>query len=281
MDNLEMIWHNQLEDSQNVQNYQKLCKVSLKDIYVEECGIKEIVAKEEAGDRTFVFSELTSLSLHNLPDLKCFYPVDPLAPNIDSASIAPQLFAASLFPYLGFLYFITKSKSAPNLTLFGFYFLLAFVGATSEWLTRVRFVTQPVGHDAKHARGGTIGYTNRRSPVRERNSAALHGIETAHQETIAFPHMDSTPTTQKDTNADVPDVGSWMVVSPDAPQVPATAVVISDTTLMSQKASSSGDLADPSLQIDQSLQELKRKEDRVSSDSLEFDLLNDVIFFGV
>ncbi|KAI9196332.1 hypothetical protein LWI28_023012 [Acer negundo] len=57
-------------------------------------------------------------------------PVDPWAPNIDSASIAPQLFAASLFPYLGFLYFITKSKSAPNLTLFGFYFLLAFVGAT-------------------------------------------------------------------------------------------------------------------------------------------------------
>uniref|UniRef100_A0A2P2KF70 WRKY transcription factor n=1 Tax=Rhizophora mucronata TaxID=61149 RepID=A0A2P2KF70_RHIMU len=57
-------------------------------------------------------------------------PVDPWAPTIDSESIASQLFAASLFPYLGFLYFITKSKSAPKLTLFGFYFLLAFVGAT-------------------------------------------------------------------------------------------------------------------------------------------------------
>ncbi|XP_044486607.1 uncharacterized protein LOC123211782 [Mangifera indica] len=57
-------------------------------------------------------------------------PVDPWAPNIDSESIASQLFAVSLFPYLGFLYFITKSKSAPKLTLFGFYFLLAFVGAT-------------------------------------------------------------------------------------------------------------------------------------------------------
>lgn len=56
--------------------------------------------------------------------------VDPWAPNIDSQSIAPQLFAVSLFPYLGFLYFITKSKSSPKLTLFGFYFLLAFVGAT-------------------------------------------------------------------------------------------------------------------------------------------------------
>jgi hypothetical protein len=60
-------------------------------------------------------------------------PVDPWAPNIDSESIASQLFAFSLFPYLGFLYFITKSKSAPKLTLFGFYFLLAFVGATSEF----------------------------------------------------------------------------------------------------------------------------------------------------
>lgn len=61
-----------------------------------------------------------------------FLPVDPWAPtmNIDSQSIASQLFAVSLFPYLGFLYFITKSKSAPKLTLFGFYFLLAFVGAT-------------------------------------------------------------------------------------------------------------------------------------------------------
>lgn len=57
-------------------------------------------------------------------------PVDPWAPSIDSQSIASQLFAVSLFPYLGFLYFITKSKSAPKLTLFGFYFLLAFVGAT-------------------------------------------------------------------------------------------------------------------------------------------------------
>uniref|UniRef100_A0A803LWG8 EF-hand domain-containing protein n=1 Tax=Chenopodium quinoa TaxID=63459 RepID=A0A803LWG8_CHEQI len=61
-----------------------------------------------------------------------FLPVDPWAPTIDSQSIASQLFAFSLFPYLGFLYFITKSKSAPKLTVFGFYFLLAFVGATSR-----------------------------------------------------------------------------------------------------------------------------------------------------
>lgn len=51
-------------------------------------------------------------------------PVDPWAPTIDSQSIASQLFAFSLFPYIGFLYFITKSKTAPNLTIFGFSFWL-------------------------------------------------------------------------------------------------------------------------------------------------------------
>lgn len=57
--------------------------------------------------------------------------MDPWSPGgIDSQSIASSLFAVSLFPYLGFLYHLTKSKTAPKLTLFGFYFLLAFVGAT-------------------------------------------------------------------------------------------------------------------------------------------------------
>ncbi|KAL5756983.1 hypothetical protein ACOSQ2_021729 [Xanthoceras sorbifolium] len=99
MDNLEMIWHNQLEDSKNIQCCQQLCKVkvssckSLKNIfpasiarnlsrlnhiYVKKCGITEIVEKEggvkEAVDRTFVFPELTSLRLHNLQQLRCFYP---------------------------------------------------------------------------------------------------------------------------------------------------------------------------------------------------------------
>ncbi|ONK55037.1 uncharacterized protein A4U43_UnF8310 [Asparagus officinalis] len=63
--------------------------------------------------------------------IRCgFLPLDPWAPSIGSQSVASQLFAASLLPYLGFLYFITKSKTAPKLTLVGFYFLLAFVGAT-------------------------------------------------------------------------------------------------------------------------------------------------------
>ncbi|XP_024521389.1 uncharacterized protein LOC112342945 [Selaginella moellendorffii] len=59
--------------------------------------------------------------------------VDPWSPGgVNSQSLASQLFAASLFPYLGFLYHLTKSKTAPQLTLFGFYFLLAFVAATSK-----------------------------------------------------------------------------------------------------------------------------------------------------
>ena len=47
-----------------------------------------------------------------------------------SQSVASQLFAMSLFPYLGFLFHLTRSGKAPRLVLFGFYFLLVFVGAT-------------------------------------------------------------------------------------------------------------------------------------------------------
>lgn len=53
----------------------------------------------------------------------------PLDVEVDSPAIAS---AFSLIPYVGFLYFITKSKSTPRLTLFGFYFLLAFVAASSK-----------------------------------------------------------------------------------------------------------------------------------------------------
>jgi uncharacterized membrane protein len=40
------------------------------------------------------------------------------------------LFALSLFPYLLFLWFLTRSKQTPRLALFGFYFLLVFVAIT-------------------------------------------------------------------------------------------------------------------------------------------------------
>ena len=40
------------------------------------------------------------------------------------------LFALSLFPYLGFLWFITRSGQMPRLALYGFYCTLVFVFAT-------------------------------------------------------------------------------------------------------------------------------------------------------
>jgi hypothetical protein len=40
-----------------------------------------------------------------------------------------NLFAASLFPYLGFLYYLRKAK-APDLLGFGFTFLLVFVAGS-------------------------------------------------------------------------------------------------------------------------------------------------------
>lgn len=40
------------------------------------------------------------------------------------------LFAASLFPYLGFLWFLTRSRLMPRLALVGFYLTLLFVAVT-------------------------------------------------------------------------------------------------------------------------------------------------------
>ena len=49
-----------------------------------------------------------------------------------------SLFAISLFPYLGFLWFVTRSEKMPRLALIGFYVLLIFV-----------FITIPAGIYAK------------------------------------------------------------------------------------------------------------------------------------
>lgn len=40
------------------------------------------------------------------------------------------LFALSLFPYLGFLWFLTRSRQTPRLALIGFYMTLVFVAVT-------------------------------------------------------------------------------------------------------------------------------------------------------
>jgi hypothetical protein len=41
-----------------------------------------------------------------------------------------SLFAVSLFPYLGFLWFLTRSGQTPRLALIGFYMMLVFVAVT-------------------------------------------------------------------------------------------------------------------------------------------------------
>lgn len=41
-----------------------------------------------------------------------------------------SLFALSLIPYLGFLWFLTRSGQTPRLALIGFYMTLVFVGVT-------------------------------------------------------------------------------------------------------------------------------------------------------
>jgi hypothetical protein len=41
-----------------------------------------------------------------------------------------NLFAVSLFPYLGFLWFLTRSGQTPRLALIGFYGTLVFVAVT-------------------------------------------------------------------------------------------------------------------------------------------------------
>lgn len=42
----------------------------------------------------------------------------------------PTLFGLSLFPYLAFLWFISRSKQMPRLALYGFYGTLLFVAVT-------------------------------------------------------------------------------------------------------------------------------------------------------
>ena len=41
-----------------------------------------------------------------------------------------SLFALSLFPYLGFLWFMTKKNNTPKVALIGFYLTLLFVAVT-------------------------------------------------------------------------------------------------------------------------------------------------------
>lgn len=54
----------------------------------------------------------------------------PIPSELSSYFSKENLFALSLFPYLGFLWFLTRSRQAPRLALIGFYMTLVFVGVT-------------------------------------------------------------------------------------------------------------------------------------------------------
>ena len=51
-------------------------------------------------------------------------------PHVVHCSIVKNLFALSLFPYLIFLYFLSRTPTTPRLALVGFYLLLVFVAVT-------------------------------------------------------------------------------------------------------------------------------------------------------
>lgn len=68
------------------------------------------------------------------------------------------LFAASLFPYLGFLWFLTRSKQMPPLALAGFYMTLVFAGVTiaAGIYTRVHFGKSLANVDFLHGSAETF-----------------------------------------------------------------------------------------------------------------------------
>lgn len=66
---------------------------------------------------------MSFFSLLNVPSFLLHFPA-AFMPSKES------LFAFSLFPYLGFLWFLTRSGQTPRLALIGFYGTLVFVAVT-------------------------------------------------------------------------------------------------------------------------------------------------------
>ena len=66
--------------------------MQLEKLQIEDCAtVEEIVAKEEGMETTtlFVFPQLTTLTLRNLPELKSFYPAKHISewPSLRSLAI--------------------------------------------------------------------------------------------------------------------------------------------------------------------------------------------------
>jgi hypothetical protein len=77
--------------------------------------------RQETGDRTIHFSSFI------------LYPLSFVLPFGEAFTLhlsKDTLFALSLFPYLAFLWLVTRSQQMPRLALIGFYCTLVFVGVT-------------------------------------------------------------------------------------------------------------------------------------------------------
>jgi hypothetical protein len=65
-----------------------------------------------------------------------------------------SLFAISLFPYLGFLWFMTKKVETPKIALIGFYLTLVFVAVTIPIGAYAQFSLQKSLADVDVLHGG-------------------------------------------------------------------------------------------------------------------------------
>lgn len=108
-----------------------------------KCGTPAMAARKyrNSYQRSTSFSGLQIVSkqppmfrkqARNAPPQTINMVVDPWSVSPEAIdSLATQFFAASLFPYLGFLYFLGRDEAnCPKLANFGFRFLLVFVFAT-------------------------------------------------------------------------------------------------------------------------------------------------------
>jgi hypothetical protein len=68
------------------------------------------------------------------------------------------LFALSLFPYLGFLWFLTKSVKTPKIALIGFYLTLVFVAVTIPAGVYAQFILHRSLADVDWLHGGAEAF---------------------------------------------------------------------------------------------------------------------------
>jgi hypothetical protein len=75
-------------------------------------------------------SGLVDLAIVKSSEQKFLRLIDVLLKHRLNSMSQPTLFGLSLFPYLGFLWFLSRSPQTPRLALIGFYMTLVFVAVT-------------------------------------------------------------------------------------------------------------------------------------------------------